>query len=249
VALHEREFRASLGRCAHFLAISETGRQEIIRHLGIAPERVTRTYMGIRRGLRPLPREVVQVTLRDLGLPPRYLLYLGTLEPRKNVLTLLRAYCRLPEAVRASCPLVLVGGWGWNAGDLRTYLNEVARHRHVLHLGYVADEHLAAVYNGAVALAFPTYYEGFGLPPIEMLACGGAVIASTAGAIAETVGGQAHLVDPRDEGGWHDALLRVATDEEWRTQLQQGAEAAARSYTWDRCAADTLAVYRSVRAA
>src|SRR5262249_59467137 len=113
VAYSERHSRAGLRRCVPFFTISEFGRQEVIRVLGIPPERVTRTYMGIRPGLGPLPADEVAAALLRLRLPPRYLLYLGTIEPRKNLLVLLRAYCSLPERVRADWPLVLVGGWGW----------------------------------------------------------------------------------------------------------------------------------------
>jgi len=102
------------------------------------------------------------------------------------------------------------------------------------------------LYQNAIAVLYPTLYEGFGLPPIEMLACGGAVLASTAGAVAEVVGDQAHLIDPNDEDGWRQALARVIADEDWRRQLRQGAVEFARAFTWQRCAAETLAVYRLV---
>jgi alpha-1,3-rhamnosyl/mannosyltransferase len=246
VSYFEKNFHRGLGRCAHFLAISEFGRQEIIRELGIAPGKVTRTYMGIRRGLAPLPADRVRAALARLKLPPRYLLYLGTIEPRKNVLTLLRAYCALPPDVRGRYPLVLVGGWGWNSADVARYLRDEARHRGVVHLGYVAEEHLPVLYNGARALVFPSLYEGFGLPPVEMLACGGAVLASTAGALVETVGRKAHLVEPLDVDGWRSALWRVATDDDWWHGLRRGAVEAACPFTWEQCAADTLAVYEAV---
>lgn len=246
VAYFERYFQRGLAQCQHFLAISEFGRQEIIRTLGIPPERVTRTYMGTRPGLGPLPRAVVAATLRQLGLPANYLLYLGTLEPRKNALTLLRAYCGLPARLRERWPLILVGGLGWGAADVACYLHDEARHRGVKHLGYVDDRHVPALYNGARALLYPTYYEGFGLPPVEMLACGGAVLASTAGAVAETVGGQAQLIDPDDTDGWRDAMQRVVTDDDWWQSLRHGAEEAARPFTWEQCAADTLGAYRKV---
>src|SRR5262249_53405595 len=244
VAAYERDWPRVLRQCTHFLTVSEFTRQEVLRHLGVAGERVTTVYNGIRPGLRPLPAEAVATVLRRLGLPPRYLLYLGTLEPRKNLLLLLRAYSALPEALRQRYPLLLVGRWGWNTATLADYLHQEARHRGVVHVGYVAEEHLAAVYNGARALVYPSLYEGFGLPPVEMMACGGAVLASTAGALVETVGGQAHLVPPHDVAGWRDAMARVVEDGDWWRSLRQGAAAAARPYTWDRCAAETLRVYR-----
>jgi alpha-1,3-rhamnosyl/mannosyltransferase len=246
VAYFERHFHNGLAGCNHVLAISEFARQEIIQTLGIPPTRVTRTYMGVRPGLGPLPPQAVRQTLLSLGLPERYLLHLGTLEPRKNVLLLLRAYCSLAEAIRSKYPLILVGGWGWNSREVYSFLADEARHRGVRHLGYVPDHQLSALYNGARSLLFPSHYEGFGLPPVEMLACGGAVLASTAGAVAETVGKQAHLIDPVDLDGWRSALIRVTTDDDWWAQLRRGAVEAAKPFTWDRCAADTLAVYRSV---
>jgi alpha-1,3-rhamnosyl/mannosyltransferase len=243
-AYYEHHFERALDDCVHFLTDSEFSRQEVIRKLNIAPERVSRVHIGIRPGLSPLPGGEVSRRLARLGLPPRYLLYVGTIEPRKNVLLLLRAYCSLPERLRADWPLVLAGSWGWNAGPEAEYLHTVARHRGVFQLGYVADNDLAVVYNGARALVYPSLYEGFGLPPLEMMACGGAVLASTAGALVETVGRQAHLIQPEDLDGWRAAMTRVVTDDGWWQELRRGAEATARPYTWERCAAETLQVYR-----
>lgn len=246
VAYFERRFTREIFRCQHVVAVSETTRQDVIRALGLPAERVTRTYNGVRRGMQPLPRLTVQKALRELGLPDNYLLYLGTLEPRKNLLILLRAYCALPANYRERWPLVLIGSWGWGAAPLAQYLHDEARHNGVRHVGYVADKHLPALYNGARALVYPSFYEGFGLPPVEMLACGGAVLASTAGAIAETVGGQAHLVAPEDVDGWRAAMLRVVTDDDWWQSLRLGAQEKARPFTWEQCAADTLSVYQKV---
>src|SRR5439155_18612536 len=149
---------------------------------------------------------------------------------------LLRAYCDLPAGIRSRCPLLLVGGWGWNTGEIAEYLHERARHRGVVHVGYVPEEHLAAIYNGARALVYPSFYEGFGLPPAEMLACGGAVLASTAEAIAEVVGGQAQLIEPLHTERWRDAMRRVIEDDSWHAQLCRGTVDHARRFTWDACA-------------
>lgn len=246
VARHARDFERGLARSRHVIAISENSRREIIRHLGVPADRVSRTYMGTRPGLGPMPAGEVEAGRRALGLPANYLLHLGTIEPRKNLMTLLRAYCSLPGAIRQVYPLVLVGGWGWNSADVAAFLQDEARHKGVHYLGYVAEEHMSALYNGARALAFPSHYEGFGMPPVEMMACGGAVLASTAGAVVETVGNQAHLTDADDLDGWRQALLRVCTDEDWWLGLRRGAEDVARKFTWEQCALDTLAVYDRV---
>lgn len=235
-----------LAQCSHFLTDSDFSRREAMRVLGIRPERITRVYVGIRPHLGPLSAQDVAQQLHQLGLPSRYLLYVGTIEPRKNLLLLMRAYCALPEALRSTWPLLLVGRWGWNAALEADYLENTAAARGVMHLGYVPEQHLAALYNGARALVYPSLYEGFGLPPVEMMACGGAVLASSAGAVAEVVAGRGHLIDPHDEGGWRAALARVLTDDDWCQSLRENVVRLARSYTWERCAAETARVYRSL---
>lgn len=246
VAQYERHFPGVLKQSAHFLTVSEFVRQEVIRKLGVASHRVSRVYNGIRPELGRLAGDVVASRLRALDLPAQYLLYVGTIEPRKNLLTLLRAYCALADSLRDAWPLLLVGGWGWNAREVADYLDGTARAKGVRQLGYVSDHDLPALYNGARALIYPSCYEGFGLPPLEMMACGGAVLASTAGALIETVGSRAHLTHPDDLDGWRRALERVLRDDDWWRGLRAGVEAVARPYTWERCAAETLHVYRQV---
>lgn len=242
----DRHLHKALDRCDHFFAISDACKQELVDHLGIPPHKITRTYMGIRPEFRPLSDLQVRPVLQRLHLPTRYLLFVGTLEPRKNILLLLKAYCALPEALRSRCPLLLVGGWGWKTTDVADFYHAEARHCGVIHLGYLDDADLPALCNGARALVFPSLYEGFGLPPLEMMACGGAVLASTADAVRETAGGQAHLVDPLDLDGWRDAMQRVIQDDDWREQLRHGSVDFARRFTWETCAAETLQVYRKV---
>ena len=245
VRLFERHFASGLNRCVHLIAVSKFTQEQIVRHLGWPLERTSVTYNGRREHLRPLSAEECTPVLRRLGLEPGYLLHVGTLEPRKNLGMLLRAYCALPGAVRERHPLVLAGSAGWNSGELHDYLRGAAREENVRWLGYVQDEDFAALYSAARSLVFPTLYEGFGMPTVEMLACGGAVLASTAGAVAETVGAQAHLIDPHDEDGWRDAMLRVCTDQDWWQSLRRGAEEVARPFTWTRCAHDTLNAYHA----
>jgi glycosyltransferase involved in cell wall biosynthesis len=246
VAHFEQHFAAGLARSTHLLTDSEFIRRELIQYLGVAPTRVSCVPLGMRRDLRPLPAEAVAAVRARLGLPAQYLLHVGTLEPRKNLELLMRAYVDLPGGVRERCPLVLVGGWGWNVAKLADYYRSVAQQRGVRLLGYVADADLPALYNGARALVFPTHYEGFGLPPLEMMACGGAVLASRAGAVVETVGTQAHLIDALDLEGWRDAMRRVITDDGWHAMLRHGAAEVARPFTWERCARATYRVYGEV---
>jgi glycosyltransferase involved in cell wall biosynthesis len=244
VEYHERHFRHGLEHAAHCLTVSEFSRRELVRLMGVPPERVTAVHNGVGPQFRPLPQEDVTVVRQKLGLPANYLLHGGTIEPRKNLLTLLEAYVSLPGPLRERHPLLLVGGWGWSTEPVRVFLHEKGATAGVIHLGYLPAEDLPAVYNGAHALVYPSYYEGFGLPPLEMMACGGAVIASSAEALREVLPASACFIDPGDLDGWREALARVLTDEDWRRSQRAGAEAFARRYSWRRCAEQTLAVYR-----
>jgi alpha-1,3-rhamnosyl/mannosyltransferase len=245
---HEHHFLRGLAQCSHILTVSDFVRRQVIENLHFSPDRVTRTYNGIRPCLGPLRPDQTARTLRRLQVKPNYLLYVGTIEPRKNILMVMRAYCGLPPGLRERVPLLLAGNWGWKAGPVVDYYERIGRHHGVRHLGYVPDRYLAALYNGARGLVYPSLYEGFGLPPVEMMACGGAVLASDIDALAESTRGQAHLIDPRDEDAWQRALARLIQDDDWWLRLRRGTISASRIYTWNRCAADTLAVYRLVAA-
>jgi len=243
---HERRFRYGLANARHVVTVTEFVRREVIKHLGVAPTSVTAVHNGVGDEYFDVHGEEVARTRRELALPPQYLLFVGTIEPRKNVLTLLQAYCSLPTAARERCPLVLAGGWGWKSDRVADYYREVAESRNVMHLGYTDDRHLPGLYAGARALVYPSHYEGFGLPPIEMLASGGAVLASTADAHREVLGVHAHFVAPDDTDGWRAALSRATHDDDWLNMLRQGGRERARRFSWDRCAAETAAVYRAV---
>jgi alpha-1,3-rhamnosyl/mannosyltransferase len=207
---------------------------------------VTTVHCGIAPSFRPRsPQEITAVRER-LGLPARYLLYVGTIEPRKNLTTLLRAFCDLSAELRDACPLVLGGAWGWKSELERELFESEARHRGVRYLGYVADEDLPGLYAGAEALFYPSHYEGFGLPPVEMMACGGAAVVSTADAVREVVGTHAPLLEPDDLAGWRNAMRRAITDREFLAPYRRGALAHAARFNWDAAARQTHAVYQAV---
>lgn len=239
----ERAFLPGLGRAARLIADSAFVRDQMADQLGVAPSRVSVVPCGVREHIRPLSPDELAVGLARLGLAPGYLLYLGTLEPRKNLVTLMRAYCDLPAPLRERHPLVLAGGWGWRAGDIAEFYETHARHRNVRLAGYVADGDLPVWYGGAAALAYPSLYEGFGLPPLEMLACGGRVVVSSGGSLAEVVGRCGEAVDARDVAGWRDALRR-ALETPPAERERAAALAHAAPYTWERCARLTLGAYR-----
>lgn len=240
VARFEALARKAVDRCSHFFTLSEAMCGELSRHLGVPADRVTRTYMGVRDGLAPVADAPLAAGMAAMGLKPGYFLHVGTLEPRKNLVTIAKAWADLSGETKARHPLVLAGGWGWRCDDLRRLIESTPG---IIRLGYAPEEHLAALYSGAKALLFPTLYEGFGMPVIEMLACGGGVIASRIPVLEEILGRHAHFVDPLDVEGWRDAMERVARHPEWLDAPRDGAEAHAAKYTWKATAESTRAGY------
>lgn len=246
VRAYETRFRASLQGDLRFIADTEYIRREMIDLLGVHPSRITAIHLGVRPELRPLPPEQVESSLDSLGLEPGYLLHIGAIEPRKNLLMLMKAFVDLPPVLRERHPLVLVGGWGWRNEAIQDYYHSTARHAGVFQLGYVPDEHLSAVYNGARALVFPSHYEGFGFPPLEMLACGGAVLASDIGSLREILPASQRLMPADDQAAWREAMYRLLTDDDYWNEARRGGPAHARQFNWDDCARQTWSAYENI---
>ena len=246
VGHHRRHFLEGLRRADRVLTISDAVRRELVEHCAVPAERVTTVYCGVSPAFRPhAPAELAAVN-RRLDLPPRYLLSVGTVEPRKNLAMLFAAYASLPDEARSRCPLVVAGPWGWKSGAVREFYEGVGRGRGIRHLGYVADADLPPLYAGSTALLYPSFYEGFGLPPVEMLACGGRVIASTDAAVREVCGDAAEALDPADPDAWRAAMLHAIDSPDATAPEVERRRARAARYTWGRAAVETRAVYEAV---
>jgi alpha-1,3-rhamnosyl/mannosyltransferase len=244
VRWYEREFERGVRRTTRFIAASEFTKGQMVRRLGLQPERIDVTYQAARPGFRPISFEIVERTLAELRLARRFFLFVGTLEPRKNVPGLLDAYAALPARVAHEHPLVIAGGWGWNTDALRAKVEDAAARRNVRRIGYAPDDVLACLYSACTALVWPTWYEGFGLPPMEAMACGAPVIASNVAALPEVAGDAAILLDPNETAAWTAAMRGLAEDADRRAELaQRGVERAA-TFSWERCARQTVACYR-----
>jgi len=243
VRWYEKDFLAALLRSDHFITVSAFSKQEMVDLLPLAEERITVIPLGVRSIFHPRPAEVVRAWLTGKGLPLEYLLYAGTIEPRKNVGGLLAAYARLPRADRQRVTLLIAGGSGW--GGLVKCMAE--RHRitqDVRVLGYVDDDALAHLYAGAQALVWPTFYEGFGLPPLEAMASGTPVITSNVSSLPEVTSDAAVLVDPHDEDQLCQAMVRVLEDRAWAASLRARGLTRSEQFCWSRCASEHAAVYR-----
>jgi len=237
----------SARRAKQVIAISESTRRDVIARLRVPAERVQTIYCGVDPSFQPLPRVDVEAFRREKGLPERFILYLGTIEPRKNIGRLAEAFANLARSSAhdmADVHLVIAGSVGWMSESTLAGIHDLPV-RDRIHLpGYVPEEEKPLWYNAAICLCYPSLYEGFGLPPLEAMACGVPVIASDVSSLPEVVGDAGILVSPMDTDALMDALRRVLVDAELRAELaQRGLDRASR-FSWAEAARETVATYR-----
>ncbi len=232
-------------RATHIIAISECTRRDLMAAYDVTPGKITVIHEAADPRFRPQPSDPVTAVRERYGLPPKYLLFVGTIEPRKNLTRLLHAFEALHDEQMTEA-LVVVGRRGWLCGDFFAELERSPVRDAVLLPGFVPDEDLPAVYAGAQALVFPSLYEGFGLPALEAMACGTPVACSNTASLPEVAGDAALYFDPGDEGSIIEALRPLLSDADLRRDLvDRGLQQAAR-FSWERAAAETQAVYRDV---
>ncbi len=240
--LYLRAFtRLSSRRATAVLTISNATAREINRLLGVPSERIFTVYPGVSPDFYPRPDRDVARFRRERGLPDRFVLYLGTLEPRKNLVRLVRAFARLDLS---DVHLVLAGAKGWYFEGI---LAEVARLglEDRVHLpGYVTSESLPFWYNAASVFAYPSIYEGFGIPVLEALACGIPTLTSSATSLPEAGGDATLQVSPLDEEAIATGLYRLLTDDELREEARVRGLAHASNFSWAKMAKETTEVYR-----
>jgi glycosyltransferase involved in cell wall biosynthesis len=246
--LHRRYIPATLANVDAVITVSAASRDDLVRFLGLPPERVFVVPNAVGGAFRPLPDEAARSVAARYGAQPPYVLYVGALEARKNVVTLLRAFARLRSAF-PRCTLVVAGAPRFSAPDVPRALAALDLADAVRFTGYVAEGDLPALYNAATAFCFPSLYEGFGLPVLEAMACGTPVVCARASSLPEVAGDAALLFEARDEGALAEALARVLGEPELAGDLSRRGLARAAGYSWARTAEATQAVYRHVMAA
>jgi len=244
--LYLRMFTAlSCRRAERVIAISESTARDVAKTFNISPDKIDVAPCGYDSAqFRPIDKQIVADFKQKKGLPDRFWLFIGTLEPRKNLTTLLDAYAMLPRQNRI--PLLLGGGKGWLYEDIFARIEKYDLQNDVHLLGFVPQDELPLWYNSAEAFLYPSIFEGFGLPVLEAMACGVPVVISDASSLPE-VGANAGLcVPPHDIEAWRDALARVINDDEWRKEASIKGLEEAKRYSWQKTAQATIASYQQV---
>jgi glycosyltransferase involved in cell wall biosynthesis len=249
-AMHPRErvwfsdlfFDRRIHRATHIITVSNFVRSEICNEFPIDPDRVTTIWEAPDPSFFPRKREKIDEVIKRLKLPRDYLLFVGTLEPRKNLSLLIKALARGKDDI----PIVLVGWKGWGDNQWWQVAKEAGITKRIFTTGFVDEESLSCLYSGALALVFPSHYEGFGLPLLEAMACGCPVVSSNAASLPEVAGDAAVFIDPNDDEDLADAMNKVVFDSEVRDKLKLKGLERAKEFSWERAAEKTLAVFGKV---
>jgi glycosyltransferase involved in cell wall biosynthesis len=232
--------RLSAQRARRLIAVSAHAAAETTRLLGVPAERVNVVYHGVDPVFHPLPPDKVAAFRQRYGLPERYVLFVGTLEPRKNLVRLVEAFAHVYDG---RVGLVLAGGKGWLTDDLFARVEALGLARAVIFPGYVMNEELPLWYNAATAVAYPSVYEGFGLTVLEAQACGTPVLTSNVSSLPEAAGDAALMADPYDVDALAEGLNRLLTDEPLRHDLRERGLIHVRQFLWSNTALETARVY------
>jgi glycosyltransferase involved in cell wall biosynthesis len=230
-------------RATHIIAISEQTRRDLMSVYGVPGDKITMVHEAADPRFRVQSTEAIAASRAHYHLPERYLLFVGTIEPRKNLNRLLYAFEQL-HAQRLTDALVVVGKRGWLYDDFFAALERSPAKAAVIFPGFVPDEDLPAVYAGAQALVMPSLYEGFGLPVLEAMACAVPVACSSRSSLPEIAGDAAQFFDPIDPGAIAGAVRRILLDADLQAHLRNAGLVQAGRFSWRRSAEETLAVYR-----
>ena len=222
-------------------------KDDLIKHYGVETSKIEVIYLAADEYFKPLAYEDVQPVLDRLGLVyKKYILFVGTLQPRKNIIRLIDAFIKLKRKNHIEEKLVLTGGKGWLWEPIIQKIKDAGLSGDIAHLGYVDSADLPAIYNGAILLTLPALYEGFGLPPLEAMKCGVPVVVSNISSLPEVVGDAAVLVNPNSVDSIAEGLLEVLSDERLRGVMRERGIRQAAKFSWQETARKTLVLFESL---
>jgi glycosyltransferase involved in cell wall biosynthesis len=228
------------------ITATQSVKQEIVQHLQVDPAKIAVTPYAPRRSFRPLARPDTEQTQARLGIEETFILFVGTIEPRKNLITLLRAFAEVLKHTDLRPQLVIAGPKGWLMDEISTYVKSENLSDRIVFTGYVTDRDLRALYSSCAVCVYPSLYEGFGFPPLEAMSCGAPVIAGDIPVLREVTGEGAVRVPPLDVRIMAESLVEMLGDEGKRARFSEAGLNWARRFTWEKTAQLTLDVYREV---
>jgi len=235
----------AMRRAARIITVSESSRRDIIRIYGIPPEKIHAIHLAAGPEYHPIPQEIARSAVKErYGIDEHYVLAVGVLQPRKNFALLLEAFAIAKRRAKLRHRLVITGKAGWDYENLGVMAARLGITDSVQFTGYVADEDLPHLYSGADLLAFPSLYEGFGLPPLEAMACGTPALVSDAPAMPEVAGDGAWILPVMSPVAWADAIAALCTDCDLRTSWVERGIRRAAEFSWERTAIKTKSVYK-----
>jgi glycosyltransferase involved in cell wall biosynthesis len=237
--------RLSARRATHLITYSASTARDLTKFFAVPAEKTTVVFPGVDAAYQPIQDEDLLAGFRRRhDLPEKFILFVGTLEPRKNLVTLLQAYAQFRRQTKSDYRLVLGGGKGWLQRPIFAAIEELELQGNVVLPGFIPEDELPLWYNLADVFVYPSLYEGFGLPPLEAMACCTPVIASNTSSLPEVVGDAGVLVDPHQPHQWTSALSRLCQDADLRAELALRGMQRAQQFSWTRMARETVQVYR-----
>ena len=225
---------------------SEAVKREVCEYLGVRAEKVFAIPEAARSAFYRVAASESRPICERLGVEEQFILFVGTVEPRKNLLTLVRAFERILRTTSVRLQLVIAGEKGWLSDDLMTYLNASGIHDRVLFTGHLPDDDLRALYSACLVFVYPSLYEGFGLPLLEAMSCGAPVVTSNVPSIVETAGDAARLISPTDVDELSRAIMDLATDAKEREYRSTAGIKHAQKFSWEQTAAATFDIYQRI---
>jgi glycosyltransferase involved in cell wall biosynthesis len=239
----------NLRNSTRLIAVSQATKDDLVRYCQVPSEKITVVYEAAREEFKPVSMEMARPILRKIGLYTEktripYFIFVGNIEPKKNVKRLLLAFQQFSMRDRRGCKLLIIGSEAWGFDDVKDLMKEMIAAEILIHPGYLPTHELPALFSHAQALMLPSLIEGFGLPVLEAMACGCPVITSDIPCIREIAGDAAIRVDPLSIEEICQAITAIAHDESLRASLSQLGLAQNKLFSWERCARETLAVYK-----
>jgi len=242
-------FEKSLQQAQYIITDSHYIKQQLVNTFNCPSDKVIPVHLGFNDKIKDLTPDLIELCLARHNLKQKqFLLVLGTIEPRKNIRIALDAFTSLPSNIRKAYPLVIVGMKGWLYADLEKQLKKMMDDDEIKVLGYLPEQEVNALLNASKMLIFPSIYEGFGLPPLEAMACATPVIGSNASSIPEVIGQAGILLDPNDSSGFKESIVRLIDDDTLYRDLASLSLARSRLFSWEKCASETIHVYKKMNA-